>query len=99
MSLDTTDPTRPHLELFQCPSCGFLHPRKPTLVPAEVAYVTAYSLATVYTYHSRGGILPKPVRNGRGNPRWSACAIARWLHGALAPDELQPVRPARVLAR
>lgn len=99
MSITPSDPSLPALELIHCPSCGFLHPRKPTLVPAEVAYVTAYSLATVYTYHSRGGILPRPVRNGRGNPRWSACAIARWLHGVLTPDELQPVRPARVPAR
>jgi len=99
MSTTPSESTLSALEFIHCPSCGFLHPRKPTLVPSEVAYVTAYSLATVYTYHSRGGILPRPVRNGRGNPRWSACAIARWLHGVLTPDELQPVRSARVPAR
>ncbi len=80
------------LDLRECPGCGLLHPKKPTLTPSEVAYLTAYALSSIYTYHSRGGILPKPVRNGRGNPRWSACAIARWLHGTLSPDELQPVR-------
>lgn len=97
MSTDTTDRSPAQLELFPCPSCGYLHPRKPTLTPDEVAYLTAYALSSIYTYHSRGGILPKPVRNGRGNPRWSACTIARWLHGTLPPEDLQPVRVPHTL--
>ncbi|MEO6326253.1 MAG: hypothetical protein ABIT01_05635 [Thermoanaerobaculia bacterium] len=94
MSMDTQDRSPVALELLHCPSCGYLHPHKPTLTPSEVAFVTSYATASIYTYHSRGGILPRPVRNGRGNPRWSACAIARWLAGTLPPEDIQPVRIA-----
>lgn len=99
MATPSTESGPAALELRECPGCGLLHPKKPTLTPAEVAYLTAFALSSIYTYHSRGGILPKTVRNGRGNPRWSACAIAKWLHGVLPEDELQPVREARVVAR
>lgn len=82
-------------DLMSCPSCSHLHAKKMALTPAEVGQATSYATASIYTFHSRGGILPKPLRNGRGNPRWSTCAIARWLHGTLPPEDVEPLRAKR----
>ena len=82
----------PDLDPFVCPACGLLHPKKLTLTTAEVAYLSSYTKASIHTFHSRGGILPKPAMNGRGNPRWSSCAIARWLNGTLPADQIESRR-------
>ena len=82
------------LDSHVCPACGYLHPRKPTLTTAELAYLSSYAKASIHTFHSRGGILPKPAMNGRGNPRWSSCSVARWLNGTLSEGEIEPVRGA-----
>ena len=83
------------LDPFVCPSCGLLHPKKPTLTTSEVAYLSSYAKASIHTFHSRGGVLPKPAMNGRGNPRWSSCQVARWLHGNLPPEDIEPLREKR----
>lgn len=83
------------LDLFVCPLCGLLHPKKLMLTTAEVAFLSSYTKASIHTFHSRGGILPKPAMNGRGNPRWSACSVARWLNGTLPSNEIEPKRGTR----
>jgi len=86
----------PALRMIHCPDCEERHPEEPFLTPALVAAYTKYSLATIYTYISRGGILPKPVGYRGGNVRFRSCAICRWMTGRLTPDEVQPVRTRKV---
>ena len=85
----------PDLDLHVCPACNLLHPRKPTLTSGEVAFLSSYKRSSIFTFHSRGGVLPKPAMNGRGNPRWSSCQVARWLNGTLPESDLEPKRITR----
>jgi len=86
------------LETAVCAACGFLHPRKPTLTPSEVAFLSSYKVSSIHTFHSRGGILPKPAMNGRGNPRWSSCQVARWINGTLPASDIEPIRDTKRVA-
>lgn len=88
-------PSEPDISMAACDVCGKTHPRRPTLTPALVAWVSSYALSSIYTFRSRGGILPKPVKRAGGSPRWSACDIALWLAGELPAERLDPVRPGR----
>lgn len=88
-------PVHPELPIGHCAACSRDHVRRPTLTAGDVAYVSSYALSSIYTFHSRGGILPKPIGRRNGSPRWSACDVAAWIAGELPADKLEPVKSRR----
>ena len=90
--MDTTTPNPIDLDLITCPRCQRQHPKKLLLTYPEIAALVRLSVATLYSYHSRGGILPRPKGRPNGNPKWSSCAIAAWLEGDLSPADLEPCK-------
>ena len=82
----------PELDLVRCPRCQREHSRKTLLTYPEIASYTRFAISSLYAFHSRGGILPRPFGRKNGNPRWSSCAIAAWIAGELAPEDVEPPR-------
>lgn len=77
-----------------CSDCRTRHPAVTYMNAAQVATFTGYSLATVYSYHSRKVLPPAAGRKG-GSPRWLACDIGRWLLGAAErPEPGMPTKRA-----
>lgn len=69
----------PGVQMTFCPTCQGVHPDCFTLTAAGVAWMTNYSIATIYTYSSKG-LMPEPARRTRGSaPRWTPCAIFQWM--------------------
>lgn len=84
----------PEIELVikHCERCGLDHPTKAVLTYPEIASFTRFAVASLYSYHSRGGSMPRPYGRKNGNPKWSSCSIAKWIAGRLTPEEVEPAR-------
>lgn len=75
-----------------CPKCQVEHPAMFTVGVVIFAWMASLSPASVYSYHSRGGILPMPLGRPGGSPKWLTCEVVSWLAGRLPPDKIEPVR-------
>lgn len=93
--MDTIRSPEPELEVRRCDRCGLDHPIKTLLTYPEIARFTRFAIASLYAYHSRGAVLPRPYGRKNGNPRWTSCSIAKWIAGQLAPEDVEPSREAR----
>lgn len=88
-------PAHTEIPITRCAVCGRNHVNRQTLTAGLVAYVSSYALSSIYTFHSRGGILPRPIGRRNGSPRWSACDVAAWIENELPAEKLEPVKGRR----
>ncbi len=82
----------PPLPLAFCPDCRARHAANPLLTLQQISAYTQYSIASLYTWSSKGGTLPRPYGYRGGRKLFSSCSIHRWITGQLDPSEVQPVR-------
>lgn len=87
-----TEPTSPTPPVVWSPQAPTDPMRRYTVTVAIFANMASLSPSTIRTYHSRGGILPKPVGYRGRRPIWLTTDVIAWIGNSLPAEKIEPLR-------